>query len=321
MNAGPDRYFPLSVLVLTHNEEANIALCLESVRWAAEVLVVDSLSADRTVEIAEASGAKVYSHCFEGYAKQRNWALENIPFAHEWVLVIDADERIPKPLAREIQNLLTSPTNDQDGYYLKRRLLFMGRFLKNGGLYPTWILRLFKHRFGRFEDRPMNEHVVLKGRAGYLREPFDHRDQRPVSDWVSKHNRYAELEAEEYINERYRGGYQDSIPARYWGPQVERKRWIKRHVWNRLPLLLRPFLLFFRNYVLKRGFLDRKAGFIYHTLWSFWYPFLISVKILERNTAGLQPQARTTDWGPRNEKAFEAPPEEAELSQQSKRAG
>lgn len=273
---------PLSVLVITLNEEMNIAACLESVRWAAEVFVVDSLSSDRTVEIAGNFGAKVYLHPFEGYAKQRNWALDNLPFSHEWVLMLDADEQIPPPLAEEIGRILNRDGEGCAGFYLSRRFFFLGRWLKHGGLYPTWLLRLFKRQAVRVEERPMNEHVVLNGVAGHFKEPFEHRDSRPLSDWIAKHNRYADLGAEEYIRERYEAGYAGAITPRLWGTQPERKRWIKLRIWNRLPLLTRPTLFFFRNYVLRAGFLDAKPGFIYHVLWSYWYPFLIGANVIER---------------------------------------
>ena len=275
-------YIPVSVLIITYSEEANIEACLESVRWATEVFVVDSLSTDRTLEIAESLGAKVNSHPFAGYAQQRNWALENLPFSHDWILMLDADERIPPPLAEEISQVVADNRQDHAGYYIKRRFFFLRRWLKHGGLNPTWILRLFRRDRARFENRPLNEHVVLAGKSGHLSQPFDHQDRRPLSDWISKHNRYADLEAEEFLQEEFQGGYQGTIEVRFWGKQAERKRWIKLKVWNRLPLLLRPFLLFFRNYFFKGGFLDGASGFIYHVLWSFWYPFLVSAKIVER---------------------------------------
>lgn len=271
----------VSVVVLTRNEEANIAACLQSVRWADELFVVDSLSADRTAEIAASLGARVFSHPFDGYAKQRNWALENLPFSHDWILMLDADERIPSALADEITQAIRNDGHGCTGLYLKYRHIFLGRFLRHGGLYPTWLLRLFKRDHVRYEERPMNEHAILDGEAGYLRNPFDHCDNRPLSHWIAKHDRYAELEAEEYLRERFGEGYQDSIPARFWGAQAQRKRWIKLHLWNRLPLLFRPFLFFLRNYVVKGGFLDGREGFIYHVLWSFWVRLLIDVKILE----------------------------------------
>jgi hypothetical protein len=225
-------------------------------------------------------GAKVIAHAFEGYAAQRNWALDTLPFAHPWILMLDADEWIPAPLAQEIEKALADPTCE--GYLLKRRSYFMGRWIRHGGMYPTWILRLFRRGAGRFEERPMNEHVLLKGRTGALSEPFDHWDTRPLEHWVAKHNHYAGLEAEEYIQEKFGGGYRHALPARFGKNHPERKRWIKVQLWNRLPLLSRPFLLFFRNYLLKAGFLDGREGFIFHVLWSFWFPFLSSAKIIEK---------------------------------------
>jgi glycosyltransferase involved in cell wall biosynthesis len=290
-HTGAVAQLPVSVIVLTRDEEANIAACLESVRWAGEVFVVDCLSTDRTVEIAKSLGARIYLHPFEGYAKQRNWALASLPLSSEWVLLLDADERVPAALAEEIGRVMTHVPSGYAGFFLKFRFYFLGRWLKHGGLYPTWVLRLFKRRAGRFEERPMNEHVILAGTAGYLECPFDHRDQRPLSDWIAKHNRYADLEAEEYLREKSGEGYARSIPARFWGRQAERKRWLKLHIWNRLPLLLRPFLFFLRNYFWKGGFLDGKPGFIYHLLWSFWYPLLISAKILERQKAARETAA------------------------------
>jgi glycosyltransferase involved in cell wall biosynthesis len=282
---------PVSVLVITRNEEANISQCLESVRWAAEVGVVDSFSTDRTVEIAKSLGARVYQHAFKGYTAQRNWALDNLPFAHEWILVLDADERISRALASEISRAVGQPNGKYAGFYLNRRLFFLGRRLRYGGLSPIWILRLFKRSSGRFEYREVNEHVILNGPAGYLRAPFDHCDQRSLADWIQKHNRYAGLEAEEYLRDRFGTSQQSSIPARFWGSQAERKRWIKFNLWNGVPLLIRPFLFFFRNYLLKGGFLDGQPGFLYHVFWSFWYPFLIDAKIIEAKLTGRAPSS------------------------------
>ena len=282
----PVEKVPLSVLILTRNEEANLSECLESVSWAAEAFVVDSLSTDHTVEIARRHDAQVYSHAFEGYARQREWALENLPFAHDWILMLDADERVPAPLAEEITRVVRRNDNATAGFYLAYRFFFQGRWLKHGGLYPTWLLRLFRRGHAHIERRGVNEHIILEGEAGRLTGRFDHIDRRPLSDWIAKHNRYADLEAEDYLHEKSQR-YDRSIPASLWGSQAERKRWIKLRVWNRLPIRLRPFLLFFRNYLITGGFLDGRAGFTYHVLWSFWYPFLIGAKIAERQQAAL----------------------------------
>lgn len=280
---------PVSVLVLTCNEEVNIAACLESVSWASEVFVVDSFSSDRTVDIAQSMKARIYQHAFGTCASQWNWALNNLPFTNEWVLVIDADERVPHPLAQEIMRIVAGPGTRRSGYYLKFRFWFMGRWLRHGGLYPTWILRLFRRSAGRFGRHGISEHFILDGPKGYLQSAFDHRDNKPVSDWIQKHIRYAGFEAEEFVHGKVAISHSKSIAGNFWGNQAERKQWIKLKVWNRLPLLARPFLLFFRNYFLRLGFLDGRPGLVYHVLWSFWYPFLISTRILEMRQAGRQP--------------------------------
>ncbi len=275
----------VSVVVLTRNEAPNLEECLGSVRWASEALVVDSFSTDATVEIAERLGARVFLHAFEACADQWNWALDNLPFSNEWVLVLDADERIPQPLAAKIAAAVGDPAQACAGFYLRRRLWFMGRWLRHGGLYPAWIMRLFKRDAGRFGRHGVSEHLILNGQAGYLLDPFDHRDNKPLYDWIQRHNRYSELEAEEHAAASQGKSQAHSIAGRLWGSQAERKQWIKLRVWGRLPLFVRPFLLFCRNYILKGGLLDGRQGFIYHVLWSFWYPFLISVKIIEKRVA------------------------------------
>ena len=280
--AASDAKVALDVLILTRNEEKNIGDCLRSVAWAQEIFVVDSGSTDRTGEIAESLGARVFAHPFNGYANQRNWALDHLPFSNEWLLMLDADERVPAALATEIVAVVRNDGNTYAGFYLSLRLIFLGRWLKHGGLYPTWIFRLFKRQGVRFEERPVNEHAIFQGAAGYLRSSFDHCDSRPLSDWIAKHNRYTDLEADEYLHEKSRGGYPTAIAPDWWGSQAERKRWIKLRLWNRLPPLVRPFLFFCRNYLLKRGFLDGWQGFVYHVLWSFWVRFLIDAKIVER---------------------------------------
>ena len=282
MNEIPQARIQVSALVLTFNEEANIAACLKSLDWVSEVFVVDSFSTDATVKIAESMGARICQHAFENCAAQWNWALDNLPFASEWILVLDADERVPEALREEIATTLASPAQEYSGFYLSFRNWFMGRWLRHGGLYPTWVMRLFKRSAGRFGRHGASEHLMLDGRAGYLKTPFEHCDNKPLSVWIQKHNRYADLEAEEYLREKLAARQEGaSISARATGTQAQRKQWVKVKVWNRLPLLVRPFLFFFRNYFIKGGFLDGREGFIYHVLWSFWVRFLIDVKILD----------------------------------------
>ena len=160
----------LTVIVLTFNEEIDLPACLDSLsRLGCRIVVVDSDSDDRTVEIAKAAGADVFRHEFESQAQQLNWALDHIPMDSLWLLRLDADERFTPELAEELQTKLSGPTDNVTGFYVKRRVHFMGRWIRHGGYYPTWLLRVWKRGAARCEDRLMDEHMVLsEGEAAFL---------------------------------------------------------------------------------------------------------------------------------------------------------
>ena len=269
----------LTVIALTHNEEANIGQALESVAgWADEIHVVDSLSTDRTVEIARRYGAHVSQNKFVDFAKQRNYALEQLPVRSEWVFFLDADEWLPDTLKREISVLIASSPGE-NGFYIKRRLIWMGRWIRRG-YYPTWIVRLFRYGKARCEDRAVNEHLIVDGPTGSLRNDFIHEDKKGVADWIDKHNRYATAESQELFNTRSAPDYRQ-VDARPFGTQVQRKRWLRYKVWNRLPPLIRPFLYFSYRYILAGGFLDGREALAYHFLQGLWFPMLVDIKYLE----------------------------------------
>jgi glycosyltransferase involved in cell wall biosynthesis len=274
----------VAVVILTYNEEPNIAQALDSVAgWANEIFILDSLSTDRTVGIAGRYGCHIAQNKFENYAKQRNYALDHLPIRSEWVFFLDADEWVPDALKQEISTLIaTSP--GENGFYISRRLIWMGRWIRRG-YYPTWILRLFRHGKGRCEDRAANEHLIVQGKTGQLRTDFMHEDRKGVTEWIAKHNGYATREAQELLNRRPALGYQE-IDARLFGTQAQRKRWLRYKVWNRLPPLIRPFVYFFYRYVLAGGFLDGKEAFVYHFLQGLWFPMLIDIKHLELSAKG-----------------------------------
>ncbi len=269
----------LAVVILTYNEEANIAQALDSiVGWASEIFILDSLSTDRTLEIALQYGCHIEQNRFENYAKQRNYALDQLPIKSEWILFLDADEWLPDKLKQEISDILvTSP--EENGFYLRWRLIWMRRWIKRG-YYPTWILRLFRRGKGRCEDRAVNEHLIVQGKIGKLRNDFMHEDRKGVSDWIAKHNGYATREADELLKMQSAAGYKE-IDACMFGTQAQRKRWLRYKVWNRLPPLIRPFFYFGYRYVLAGGFLEGREAFIYHFLQALWYPLLIDIKYLE----------------------------------------
>ncbi len=269
----------LAVIILTRNEEENLPQVLGSVAgWCHETFVLDSLSTDRTLDIARKSGCVIAENRFEDYAKQRNYALDHLPITSEWVLFLDADEWLPDATKKEISAVIaTSPV--ENGFYINYRLIWMGCWIRRG-YYPSWILRLFRLGKGRCEDRAVNEQIIVEGATGRLRSDFVHQDRKGVTEWIAKHNGYATREAMELLRPRSAPGYQE-IDARLFGSQAQRKRWLRHTIWNRLPPLVRPFLYFFYRYVLQGGFLDGVAAFVFHFLQALWYPMLIDIKYLE----------------------------------------
>lgn len=266
----------LAVIILTYNEEKNVRHALESVcEWAREVFVVDSFSSDSTMTIAKSYDAICVQNPFEGYVAQRNYALEHLPITATWILFLDADEWVTTELRDEICIVLaTNPA--ENGFYVKRRLMWMGQWVRRG-YYPSWILRIIRHGKGRWEARSVNEHLITEGKIGYLKHDIIHENHRGVNHWIEKHNRYAELEAQELL----RQSEHDQLGGRIFGSQVERKRWLRQRIWNHLPPLLRPALYFLYRYVLLAGFLDGHAGLSYHFLQALWFPMLIDIKMIE----------------------------------------
>jgi glycosyltransferase involved in cell wall biosynthesis len=267
---------PVTVLVPTLNEEADLPACLQRLRWAEQVIVLDSGSTDQTMPIAQALGAEVIRfdyarHAPTGWPKKRNWALDHAPIRHDWVLLNDADELVPAALARQVADVVTGaalPKNPGDGraFWINRRFVFHGRWVRFGGYYPAWNLRLFRKDLGRFErlttvgdtrsgDMEVHEHVKLApeaGEAGFLDFDLEHREIADFAEWVEKHNRYSSWEAAVA-----RQGLDDGIPARFFGTPQQRRRWLKRAA-RRLPL--RPTLRFWYHFGLRQGFREGRLG-------------------------------------------------------------
>jgi glycosyltransferase involved in cell wall biosynthesis len=271
---------PISVLILTLNEELNLPDCLASVDWADEVVVVDSFSADATAAIARSHGARVVEHTFENYSRQRNWALETLSHAHDWVLFLDADERVTPELRDEIEAVVACGTTEDRprGYYLNRRLIFLGTWIRHAGWYPSWNLRLFQHRFGRYEDRAVHEHVVLQGGAGYLQHDLLHADERGLEAFIERHNRYSTLEARARLSTERSSTNTGRLAGRWFGSPVERKRLLRERVWPKVPA--QPLALFVYMYLLRRGFLDGRAGLALCVLQAY-QEFTVGLKLAE----------------------------------------
>jgi glycosyltransferase involved in cell wall biosynthesis len=190
----------LSVIVLTHNEQANLPECLESLKGLdCEVFVVDSGSTDRTVEIARAAGTTVVEHPFDNYAAQRNWAQQHLPVLGAWILHLDADERLTAGLVMEIKQTLQQSSHDIDGFLLRKRTVFMGRWIRHGGHYPSYHLRLFRRGRGLCEDRLYDQHFLVSGTVGRLKHDYLDVIALDLYTWTLRHARWAGLEAREMM--------------------------------------------------------------------------------------------------------------------------
>ena len=276
---------PVTLLVLTFNEERNLPACLESVAgWAADTVVVDSGSTDRTVAIAEEHGARVVVHPFETHARQWQWALANVPLATAWVLALDADQRLMPELRDEITERLKRP-GDATGFFLNRRQIFRGRWIRHGGYYPKYMLKLFRRDSVSVDDTELvDHHFQVSGPTATLRYDMieDNRNEASIAGWVEKHNRYAALQARQDVlraaaTDRSAAGSVagESTSPRGANPD-ERTRHQKR-LWARLPLFVRPFLYICYRYIFRLGFLDGKEGFIFHVFQGFWYRLLVDI--------------------------------------------
>ena len=275
----------ISAIVPVKDEQANIARCLQALRWCDEVFVVDSQSTDGTVEIAEAAGAKVVQFHFTGtYPKKKNWSLENLPFRNEWVLIVDADEVVTPELADQM--LAAVEQTELDGFFVNRRFIFLGRWIRHCGYYPSWNLRLFKHALGRYEridcpvpstgDNEVHEHVVLDGQTGFMDNDMLHYAYPDIATWVEKHNRYSDWEA--HVAPQLLAG---SEQERFIGLRLRLKRRLKR-LYLRLPC--RFVLRFVYAFFFRLGFLDGRPGFIFCVLLAF-YDFLSWAKGVQLSTS------------------------------------
>ena len=281
----------LTVLIITRNEEKNIEKCIDSFGSIAErFVVVDSFSTDRTVELAKNKGADVYQHPFTDHASQLNWGLENTEITTEWVMRIDADEELTPQLRTEIEERLPLVSKEVNGIELRRRIYFMGKWIRHGGVYPTILLRIFRRGTAVCEQKLMDEHFVLKsGEACCFRYDFIDNNTKSLQWWIEKHNWYSERELQDQMEKRQEFLQNDAVKPSLWGSQAERKRWVKYMVYYKTPLLRRAHWYFLYRYFLRLGFLDGREGLVFHFLQGYWYRFLVDAKLLEHEKNGTVP--------------------------------
>lgn len=278
----------IAVVILTFNEAIHLPRALDHIRpFAREIFVIDSYSTDNTVALARAGGAAVLEHPFQNYARQFEWALENAPITADWVMRLDADEIIEADLAQEIIDKLPTLPPDVTGVNLNRKTIFQEKFIRWGGRFPLVLLRIWRRGKARIEDRWMDEHMYLtEGRTVTFRGGFADHNLYDLTFFTAKHNSYASREALDALNSRlHLFEPQLALASASTAKQARIKRFLKESVYNRLPFEVSSTLFFLYRYVLQLGFLDGRAGLIYHVLQGFWYRFLVGAKLRELEKA------------------------------------
>jgi len=272
---------PISVIIITFNEENNIDECIESVKEIAdEIFVVDSYSTDNTLKILRDHNCKIVHHKFENYSAQRNWALKNLLINNDWILNLDADHRVTKELAMELKKKFSSPIDsDIKGFLISRKTIFMDRWIKHGGHYPTYHANMFRKNCGMCEERLYDQHYLVEGKMVKLKGDIIDIISDSLSNFTERHNKWATMEAIEQLTLR-NDKNKKIIKSDFKGNSIERRRSL-RNFYSKFPLFVRPLLYFSQRYILRLGFLDGIPGLIFHFLQGFWYRFLIDAKIFE----------------------------------------
>lgn len=270
----------ITAIILTKNEEINIKDCISSISTVVKrIVVIDSFSSDKTVAIAEASGAEVYQHPFENYAKQYMYGVEKANADTVWTLRIDADERLTKESAVELERLCNeNETTGVAGIVLRFKKNFLGKDLYHGGVYPWKKMNCYKTKYGAIEDRSMDEHIVLsQGTVIEMKTDCLHFDFKDLEYFVNKHNWYSSRETVDYF---------ENLSKEKSKEELDFKTWIKMRFYYRLPMGLRAHIYYVYRYYIKLGFLDGKEGKIYAFLQAYWYRYLVDAKIYECKKMG-----------------------------------
>lgn len=265
----------ITAIILTKNEEINIGDCIKSIKGIVKrIVVIDSFSTDKTVEIAEKYGAEVYQHPFENYAKQYMYGVETADADTVWTLRIDADERLTPESAAELKKLCNENMNtDAAGIVLRFKKNFLGKDLYHGGVYPWKKMNCYKTKLGKIEDRKMDEHIILSaGTVVEMKHDSLHFDFKDIEYFVNKHNWYSSRETVDYF---------ENIEKQKSKHELDLKTWFKMNVYYKLPLGARAHIYYLYRYYFRLGFLDGKEGKIYTFLQAYWYRYLVDAKIYE----------------------------------------
>ena len=273
---------PITVIVLTFNEELHLARCLRGVMpWVERVVVVDSFSSDRTLAIAQAHGAEVLQNRWQNYARQFQWALDHVRIETPWVMRLDADEYWEEGAVAEMRRTLAVLPDEVTGLRARLKVVFRNRPIRHGRHYSTWLTRVWRNGAGSIEQRWMDEHVVLShGRTETLAggDLVDH-NLNDLGWWIDKHNRYATRHMVDFVGREHKLFAEDRRLEK--SREGRRKRFLKHGLYGRAPLYLRAALFFLYRYIGRLGFLDGRQGFLFHFMHGFWLMMLIDAKIDE----------------------------------------
>lgn len=249
----------------------------------APVFVLDSCSTDQTIAIAENHGAIVRQNAFENHPKQWDYALKNFPVATPWVICLDADQTVSPELTELLISFTPEKYADVNGIYFNRKNFFKGKWIKHGGYYPFYMLKMFRHGVGYSDlNENMDHRFIAPGKTAIWKNGIiteENLKENNIGFWIAKHNRYSDLLAEEEV-ERMSNMRQQTIQPRFWGTPYERTAWLKR-LWWKCPRYIRPFLYFLHRFIFKLGFLDGRTGWIFHFMQAFWFRMVVDIKIDE----------------------------------------
>lgn len=269
----------IGVIILTKNEEIHISRCMDSVsKISDKIFVVDSYSDDNTVSIVKSHGGLVKQRNWKNYSDQFQWAIDNFPFDVDWLMRIDADEYLSDELCLNVNNINEKELVNNNSIYVNRRIVFNGKWIRRGGIYPTELLRIWRIKCGKIEDRWMDEHIVVRNESSIkLKGDIIDENINNFTWWINKHNSYASREALDYLIHKFKLHEEEIVLKSLRKSGV--KRILKETIFENSALLVRPIIYFIYRYFFRLGFIDGVEGFIWHFMQGLWYRMLVDVKI------------------------------------------
>jgi glycosyltransferase involved in cell wall biosynthesis len=289
---------PFSFIILTYNEEVHLPRLLQSISdLEAPVFILDSGSTDKTIEIGEQFGAQFLQHRFENHPKQWDFALKNLPVITPWVICLDADQVVTPELKTRLKDFKDEEHIGMDGIYFNRKNFFKGKWIKHGGYYPFYLLKMFRYGVG-FSDtnENMDHRFVVPGKTEVWKDGIileENLKENNIRFWIDKHNRYSDLVAQEEV-ERMKQARTQTVQPNFRGSPDERTAW-RKQLWWKLPRYVRPSLYFTQRIIFQLGILDGRTGIIFHFLQGFWFRLIVDIKIDEILSAGIPSEKQQKD--------------------------